>query len=286
MWEKLKQEDYERAYKYICDHSPSTCSVYGNVASAGFDYKPFAMRSGIYFVYKDEQTHDIEGIIAGFNDGNVMLYTSSVQADYDAVRIIASFQFHSLWGLSGALPGLEKISNITGMSFDSRTLDVMVLEGDIGESERPESKFVRIDQRFLSFTHILFIKKCLWEGFGFKNNALDIRKRIKERTKDEPYWFLSDDGAYVAQAHIQAMTPTHGYIGGVCTPREKRRKGYAREIVKRASRYIKEQGRTPALAVSATNIGAHRLYDDLGFKKIGTMLVYMQERDFKGDENS
>ena len=286
MWEKLKDYDYKKASDYLCANSPFTCSMYGNVVSAGFDYRPFAMRSGVYFVYKDEKHGEILGILAGYNDGNVMVHTVSGEADSSAMGIIADFHFHSLWGMNGVLPEIERVSNITGMPFDSRTLDVMVLEGEIEQSLRPECSLIRIDRKFLSFSNIMFIKKCLWEGFGFKSSALDIRKRIKERTEDEPYWFLSDADGYAAQAHVQAMTPAHGYIGGVCTPREKRRQGYAKEIVKRACEYIKEQGKVPALAVSAANLAAHRLYDEMGFRSIGTMIVYMQERDFKGDENS
>jgi ribosomal protein S18 acetylase RimI-like enzyme len=286
MWEKLKDYDYQKASDYLCDNSPFTCSMYGNAVSAGFDYHPFAMRSGVYFVYKDGESREIQGILAAYNDGNVMIHTVSDEADKGAMGIISDFHFHSLWGMSGVLPGIEGVSNIAGTPFDSRTLDVMVLQGDIEQSLHPECKLIRIDKKFLSISILMFIKKCLWEGFGFKSSALDIRKRIKERIDDEPYWFLSDSSEYVAQAHVQAMTPAHGYIGGVCTPREKRRQGYAKEIVKRACEYIKEQGRIPALAVSAANLAAHRLYDEMGFSKIGTMLVYMQERDFKGDENS
>ncbi len=286
MWEKLERKDFEKAKEYLQKHSPFTCPIYGNVASAGFLYKAFAMRSGDFFVYKE--FGEVLGIIAGFNDGNVMVHTLSPNANLGVLDIVIKFSFHSLWGLSGNLPEKHKVSEAVKIEFDSRRLDIMVLNKPNGESEDGacvDCSLIRIDRRFLSSSYISFIKKCLWEGFGFKSNSYDLRKRIKERTQLEPYWFLSKGKEFVAQAHVHAMTASHGYIGGVCTPREQRRKGYAKEIVKRVCEYIYEQGRIPALAVSAANKAAYSLYEKLGFEKIGSTIVYMQEREFKGDEN-
>lgn len=284
MWTRLERTDYKKALKYLEDNSPFTCPIYGNVSSAGFAYKAMAMRSGIFYIYVEDGK--ILGIIAGFNDGNVMIHTKHDKADETALKIITGFPFHSVWGLSGSLPSSDNVRYAVGKDFDSRELDVMVQKQKIEKSFLPKLEAVRIDKRFLSKQYISFIKKCLWEGFGFKSNSWDIRKRIKERTQYEPYWIISDAGEFVAQAHVQAMTRMHGYIGGVCTPREQRRKGYAKEAVKRACDYIIAQKRIPALSVSAANRAAHTLYENLGFETVGTMKVYMQEREFKGDENS
>ncbi len=285
MWRRLEKKDYNLAFEYLNQNSPFTSPLYGNVLSAGFDYKPFAMRSGVFFVYTSEDD-EIMGIVAGFNDGNVMVHTSAEDAQAGLLEIITRFPFHSIWGLGGDIPASEVVSDEMGQSFDSRELDVMELKKSIKERFHPECDIIRIDKKFLLTMYVNFIKKCLWEGFGFKSNSRDLRKRMRERTDIEPFWILSCNNIYVAQAHVQAMTPMHGYIGGICTPREYRRKGYAKEVVARACDYIFEQGRLPALSVSAANEAAHTLYEDLGFEKIGVMTVYMVEREFKGDENS
>ncbi len=285
MWYQLEKKDYNITLEYLNKYSPFTCPMYGNVLSAGFDYKPFAMRSGVFFIYK-ETNNEILGIVAGFNDGNVMVHLSSENSEIGVLEIIKRFPFHSVWGLGGNIPDNKVISDEVGKSFDSRELDVMVLKEDIQQRFHPECGILRIDKKFLLTVYINFIKKCLWEGFGFRSNSRDLRKRMRERTDLEPYWILSADNKFVAQAHLQAMTPLHGYIGGICTPREYRRKGYAKEVVARACRYVFKQGRVPALSVSASNTAAHKLYEDLGFEKVGIMTVYMVERDFKGDENS
>lgn len=284
MWEKLEKRDWDDALGYLAKHSPFTCPIYGNALSAGFSYKVFAMRSGFYYVYKE--LGEILGIVSGYNDGNVMVHTVSSHADATVLKMISDFSFHSVWGLAGKLPETAQITTVAGKAFDLRHLDVMVLSEKKENSSCPQCGFMRIDRRFLLSSYVAFIKKCLWEGFGFKSTSLDIRKRMKERGELEPYWFLTEGKEYVAQVHVQAMTPTHGYIGGVCTPRNHRKKGYAKEIVKRTCDYIMQQGRTPALAVSASNKAAYNLYKSLGFKKIGETLVYMQEREFRGDENT
>ena len=283
MWERLEKKDFKALLCYLEKHSPFTCPIYGNAFSAGLAYKPFAMRSGFYFIYKEMGR--IVGVSAGYNDGNVMIHTTNPYADTTVLETFDELPFHSVWGLAGRLPELGEISSAAGKAFDSRRLDVMVLNSQLEKSVHPECKLMRIDRRFLGTSYVSFIKKCLWEGFGFKSSSMDIRKRMKERTELEPYWFLADGKKYVAQAHVQAMTPGHGYIGGICTPREFRRKGYAKEIVLRACEYIDGIGRIPSLSVSAANKPAYSLYNAMGFEKAGEMLVYMQEREFKGDEN-
>ena len=205
MWEKLEKKDYKAALGYLEKHSPFTCPIYGNAASAGFAYKPFAMRSGFYFIYKE--LGQILGVAAGYNDGNVMIHTISQQADETVLEIFDELPFHSVWGLTGKLPGLREVSMAAGKAFDSRRLDVMAMKGRTGNGVHPECELMRIDRRFLGTSYVSFIKKCLWEGFGFKSSSLDIRKRMKERCEVEPYWFLADGKKYVAQAHVQAMTP-------------------------------------------------------------------------------
>lgn len=287
MWNLLQKNDYQLALNYLQMNSPFTCPIYGNVASAGFAYKPKAMRSGIYYIYKMQSNNEIGGMIAGFNDGNVMIYISCDDARAHIMSIISSIPCHSVWELDGKPLDVDKLSNSMNMNMDERVLNVMVARDDnVRIQTLPRGMdLVRIDKRLLTPSYYAFIKKCLWEGFGFKSNPWDIRKRIKERTNLEPYWFLSKNNNYVAQAHVQAMTNNHGYIGGVCTPRDCRRKGYAKQIMDMVCNFIYKEGRVPALAVSASNNAACKLYENMGFNTVGTTVVYMRERDFKGDEN-
>jgi predicted GNAT family acetyltransferase len=60
---------------------------------------------------------------------------------------------------------------------------------------------------------------------------------------------------------------------------------YEKQIMHMACDNINKNARTPALAVSSANKAACSLYENMGFETIGTTIVYMQERDFKGDEN-
>lgn len=223
MWAKYYKGDYIELVAYLEENSPYSCPIYGNLMSSGAAYKPFAMRSGIYYIYRELGV--IMGVLGAFNDGNVMVHTKSTMADKKVFEILSELPFHSVWGLSGTLPPVESISQAIGTKFDSRILDVMVKDKKSTMANKKVLELVRVDRRFLINPYVAFIKKCLWECFGFKSSTLDIRKRMKERTEFEPYWFLSDGETYVAQMHVQAMTKAHAYMGGICTPREHRRKG-------------------------------------------------------------
>ncbi len=284
MWSMLEKKDFNNVMQYLQKHSPNTCPMYGNISSAGFIYKLTAMRSGVFYISTTE-TNEISGIIAGFNDGNIMVHSSDKSVQEGMLEIISALPFHSIWGLDGTLPDRDVLSKKANMKMDERILDIMTATLRYDNQLSRDMELIRIDKHFLTPNHISFIKKCLWEGFGFKSGSWDIRKRMKERTALEPYWFLKHNGVFVAQAHVQAMTKKHGYIGGVCTLRKFKRSGYARKIMEMVCENIYQAGRTPSLAVSSVNKSAYNLYKNMGFIKIGTIIVYMKERKFKGDEN-
>ncbi len=289
MWSLVEKEDFDKTLSYMKKHSPFTCPMYGNAIAAGLPYRLVAMRSGLYYAYKNEDD-EICGIIVGYNDGNVMVHISCESARKNVIKIIAKLPFHSVWGLDGTLPDNKVLSDSANIVLDKRELQVMVMKPEafnaLSNNMTDDVKLIRIDDKRISPQKMSFIRKCLWEGFGFKSNSWDIRKRIKERTKLEPYWFLSHNKKYVAQAHVQAMTPAHGYIGGVCTPRDSRNKGYSKETMYHVCTYIMNEDRIPSLAVAKSNKAAYSLYNNMGFETVGTILVYMQERAYKGDENS
>lgn len=282
MWTALQKRQVPELLEYLEDNSPNTSSIIANIEYATTVYSPYVMRSGRYFVYKFNGR--IDGMIAIYNDGNAFVYTHNLDAQAASKKILIKSKFHSVWGLSNWLPNLRTLSANIGMQMDSRELITMVRDK---YSPLPEVKYelMRIDQKFNLSKYIPFIKLCLYEGFGFKPHSRDLKKRMRERTSDEPYFLLYDNKTPVSQCHIQSISQSYGYIAGICTPRMFRRKGYARQITARACRFIESKGRNSALTVNRTNFNAIKLYRSLGFASVDRMQVYMRARSFTGDEN-
>ncbi|MEX1378174.1 MAG: GNAT family N-acetyltransferase [Eubacteriales bacterium] len=283
MWSPLHQVQVSELIEYLEKNSPNTSSIIANIQYASTIYNPYIMRSGRYFVYNDEN-RKIDGVIAIYSDGNAFIHTYNPTAQESCIKTLTKSKYHSIWGLSNWLPHLGMLSSNIGMHMDARQLITMVRDKSI-PLPKSDCDLVRIDNKFYLNKYIPFIKVCLYEGFGFKPSARDIKLRMHERTENEPYFLLYDDKVPVAQAHIQAITSTHGYIAGICTPRAYRRRGYARQITARACRFVEGRGKLSALTVNKTNINAIKLYESLGFKPVDHMLVYMKARKFTGDEN-
>lgn len=282
MWSPIQQKYVPALIEYLENHTPNTSSIIANIKFASTKYTPYIMRSGHYFAYKFYGK--IDGVIAIYNDGNAFVYTNNDEAKASTIKILIKSKYHSVWGLSNWLPNLKGLSAHIGFQMDSRELITMVRDTDI---PLPKSKFdiIRVDKKFNLNRYIPFIKICLHEGFGFKPYARDLKKRMRERTDDEPYFILYDNKVPVSQCHIQSISQSHGYIAGICTPRIYRRKDYATQITACACKYIESKGRQCALTVNQTNLGAIELYKKLGFAPVDKMLVYMKARKFTGDEN-
>jgi len=284
MWQRILERQYDELIDYLDDNSPDVCPLYGNILSSRLKYNPMAMRSG--YVYGYYRGDDLSAVVAVFNDGNAMIHVTDEKLTGNVVEIIRRGYYHSVWGLGGYLPPMRQLEEYSNYKFEERNLVMMEKIAPTPKACGDDSlEIIRIDRRMRIGSYMPFIKRCMWEGFGFKSGSWDIKKRMKERTAHEPYFVLSAGGKLVSQAHIQAMTPKYGYIGGVCTLREERRKGYAKATVYEVCRYIEGLGRIPALAVSSENRAALNLYESMGFELAGKMKVYMQKREFSGDEN-
>ena len=282
MWLPLQQIQVYELMEYLKTHEPNTSSIIANIEYASTLYNPYIMRSGHYFVYKSDRR--LDGMMVFYNDGNAFVHTYNDDAKLSASKILIKSKYHSVWGLSDWLPNLNGLSANIGMQMDARELITMVRDKKV---KLPKSGFdlMRIDNKINLNKYMPFIKICLYEGFGFKPLSRDIKKRMRERTENEPYFILYDNKFPVSQCHIQSISETHGYIAGISTPRIYRRKGYARQITARACRFIEGKGRVSALTVNKTNTGAIELYKSLGFNPVDKMQVYMKSRKFSGDEN-
>lgn len=283
MWTRLKPNEQDELLIYLNQHAPATCAFLGNIKAAGIRYNPLMMRGGTYYTY---QSHNgtMGGVIATYNDGNVILHIDDITARERVVELLSHMRFHSVWGMCGWLPSRMELYAATSIPMDERTLVTMERDRSVPLPSMPHTA-IRIDQRMSLGRYMPFIKQCLYEGFGFKTNSTDLKKRMRERTAREAYWLLYNETTPVAQAHIQSMTLRHGVIGGICTLRDYRRQGFAREITAVACSFVEGAGRTSVLSVSAKNSAAIQMYEKLGFFPAGQTRVYMRERSFKGDEN-
>jgi ribosomal protein S18 acetylase RimI-like enzyme len=75
-----------------------------------------------------------------------------------------------------------------------------------------------------------------------------------------------DDGTLIAMAGMRMCLPGYTEISAVCTDEVARGRGLASALVRDLVGRILDRGDTPILHVMSTNVGAIRVYDELGFE--------------------
>ncbi len=80
------------------------------------------------------------------------------------------------------------------------------------------------------------------------------------------FFGILDGGRLLAMAGKRMHMPGFIEVSGVCTHPEARGRGYARLLMSCVMEEIMAAGRTPFLHALASNAGAIRVYEDLGFR--------------------
>jgi ribosomal protein S18 acetylase RimI-like enzyme len=96
--------------------------------------------------------------------------------------------------------------------------------------------------------------------------ALVYPEFFRNRTVElGPYIGRYEGGQLAAMAGQRLACPDYREISAVCTHPAHRGQGHAGRLIGQLSRAILAQGETPFLHVSASNKGAWKLYENLGF---------------------
>ena len=81
-----------------------------------------------------------------------------------------------------------------------------------------------------------------------------------------PYLGIRREGALVAMAGRRLRPPGWTEISAVCTDEAFRGRGLATRLVLAVAAGIRARGETPFMHAAASNTGAIRLYESLGFR--------------------
>ncbi len=252
--------------RYLESREPFTTPIYGNLLTAGFIHNWSALRSGVF--YGSFSDHEMNGVMAFFNDGNLMIHTDSpdsIPAFHDKLPLQP---FHSVWGLASdhSLIRLLDDEPVTTAWIDHY---LMVQKTPCPVEQIPGSEIIRAEDHIHDPEIIRHIQQCLVDGFDIHSPSDIIVQRLKERRKNETHLLLRAGGVLTAQAHIQAMTYAYGYIGGVATLAGFRKRGYAAYITAVLCDHIRKCGLIPCLTVRKDNAPAIHMYKKLGFENVG-----------------
>jgi RimJ/RimL family protein N-acetyltransferase len=98
-----------------------------------------------------------------------------------------------------------------------------------------------------------------------------VRRAIEAGT----WWVWIVDNALRFQCNVGARTPVTAQLQGVWTPEPARGNGYATSALAAVSRRILETTPTVSLYVNDFNANALKLYDRVGYSRVGELATYL-----------
>ena len=111
-------------------------------------------------------------------------------------------------------------------------------------------------------------------------HALDLTKL---RGADITFWTVWDDAVLLGCGALKELTPTHGEVKSMRTPRAARRRGAGRAILTHIVAEAKRRGYRRLSLETGANVAftpAHKLYERFGFTYCGPFA------DYKADPNA
>lgn len=263
----LRIPDVPELTRFLMQDEAANTFLLGNLLYFGVVDNRRKFRCGDYWGYFRQGV--LVGVVAIFNNSQCMVYYTDPTVVNSMAEWIADSAVRIVLGCQDCvLPLVEPLRAVAGriaarkqyfMEFRTTEINHKAYAGLQFEQARPLRNSRAMQD---------FILRCMKEGFGFTMGRSTIKHILQERPADEHYLVLKADHRYVAQAHIQAVTPGYAQIGGVCTLPEERNRGYGYIIVTRMLALIEEQlaPRRACLVVDDDNERARRLYEALGFR--------------------
>lgn len=103
-----------------------------------------------------------------------------------------------------------------------------------------------------------------------ERDAVGYRQRVRELIDRRRSFVITEQGRILFKCELSAVTERAVQVMGVWTAPPERRRGFARRGMAEVCGHILRQGRAVTLFVNDFNAPAIRLYESLGFRKIGT----------------
>lgn len=263
----LLRSDAGGVAAFLAREETANTFMLGNLLYFGAENNERMLRCGDYWGYWSGDT--LVGVVAYYNNSQCMVYFTDEAAARPIGAQISQSPIRLVLGSERCVaPLAPHIRGVPGNRVVRRQIFMERAEAWSGEGGLSGGQFEDARRRIGSWAVQDFVMRCMKDCFGYTVSRGTVRRLLKEKTRHEPYLLLRVGGKYVAQAHVQSRTPGFCQIGGVCTLPEERRRGYARAVVTEMMGLIAQDGgRRACLVVNEDNVGARRLYDELGFRE-------------------
>jgi len=272
--EILHPGDEPQLESYLRPRLSSSMFLLNNVRKAGLE--DLGQRyAGTYAAYI--QGRNISGVVAHFWNG--MLHLQSDDHLHDLVRAAINASGRTVSGLIGLREQVElaeaflqidptkvRLSEVEGLYL--LELDEIRVPDELANDEWVVRHIQPQDKDLITEWRVGYNLEALNEADGPKLRekiSADIERAIGDRTS----WILEVEGRPVSSTSFNARIKEAVQIGGVWTPAEFRRRGFARAVVAASLLEARNEGIEKAILFTGDdNLPAIKAYTALGFQRI------------------
>jgi RimJ/RimL family protein N-acetyltransferase len=257
-----------------------------NIQQYGVDEGP-ELYQGAYAAYFEN--NQIAAVAAHYNNGNMFFFAPKAAGELAA--FLAQHTKRPVMGLIG--PWADCIAALDHLGLRDRTID------------QPPHQEILYD---LNLADLRIPRQLSSGAVGYRLATLDdaetligwridyeletiryertptleerVRKMMLHTIGQKSWWVATLNNTPVAMSSFNARLSDMAQVGGVHTPQAHRGKGYARVVVAGSLMDARAKGvSTGILFTEITNIPAQKVYEALGFKRIGDYALLMMRPD-------
>lgn len=270
----VTEENRHRAETYLARHADTTMFLASNLARFGSRLTS-AMNSGNFrLIELDGETC---GVFCLARRGNLLAETGGrtdlapVILDACESEPIAIRGIVGEWQLASTLWKRLIDSGQVTEQFASREPLYRLSLPPIGLELRRDNRVRLLTPDDFGSWQPLHLAYLAELNLPLQGSAADQRAEFEEKTAAGHWWGLFDDDRLIAIGGLNAVHESTGQIGGIYTPPENRRRGLARTLMHTLiSDSIGMHGFDKLILFTGeTDIPAQRLYESLGFSRVG-----------------
>lgn len=275
---KLWSPDYaDKSYAYLDRHIETSMFLLQNLKEHGAG-KGEHQNSGNFYQVIDNG--EVKGIFVLANRGNVLLqidldvslskiYQTLLKEETKITGVLGdNDQVFDFWQMVKAKnKNLEEKFTSAEYLYKCDLLDKTLLDIDGGEIF-PADQF----EVYNEFTHGFYSD----QGLPDYSTTEQRKERFEYNIKQKQVWSLSQHEKIVSTCALNACYKNLGQVGGVYTPPEYRRKGFSKKCMQKLLYDCKNLHGLEKIILftGENNIPAQRVYEAIGFEKIGRYGMY------------
>lgn len=266
---------------FLKSHQETCMFMLNNLLEHGFSKGTHINSGNFYLIEEDSQ---VSGVFVLVNRMNILFQIKHEKYLQPMVDFLKKNESSKIKGVMGSDPFAVQIWNV--LKSENSQLSNNYISSEILYSLNLKSKKFNIDSHLILFSieqfdlyyqHALkYFQDVNMPQVDCEATKQSMRKNFEKFLEQKRLWALISEGSLLSMVSINGLYEDLIQIGGVYTPKALRCQGFSRRCMESLLGKAKEvhQSTTAILFTAQTNVSAQRVYETIGFERIGNYGIY------------